>query len=150
MIVYLDSSVLLRVVLGEPHPLPIWPRITRALSSELIRVECLRTIDRARVRLGLDEPQVALRREGILEQLEGIDLMHVDSGVLERAADPFPTTLGTLDAIHLASALLARRQLADLVFATHDDELATAARSVGFEVHGAPGATRRRRTRRPT
>lgn len=150
MIVYLDSSILLRVVLGEPRPLPIWSRITRALSSELIRVECLRTIDRARVRLGLDEPQVAAQREGILEQLEGIDLMPMDSGVLDRAADPFPTSLGTLDAIHLASALLARRQLADLVFATHDDQLATAARSVGFRVHGVPARTARRRTRRPS
>jgi hypothetical protein len=53
--VYVDSSVLLRVVLGEPGRLRIWPRITTAVSSELIRLECLRTIDRARLRLGLDD-----------------------------------------------------------------------------------------------
>jgi hypothetical protein len=37
--VYLDSSVLLRVILGEPEPLASWPRIDVVVSSELIRVE---------------------------------------------------------------------------------------------------------------
>ena len=56
--------------------------------------------------------------------------------MLGRAADPFPTTLGSLDAIHLASALLVRDELEGLAFATHDDELGTAARATGFEVYG--------------
>ncbi len=55
---------------------------------------------------------------------------------LERAAEPFPTLLGSLDAIHLASALLARTLVDDLGFATHDEELATAARAMGFRVLG--------------
>jgi predicted nucleic acid-binding protein len=43
-----------------------------------------------------------------------------------------PTTLGTLDAIHLATALLEREQgHADLVMATHDQALATAAKASG-------------------
>ena len=46
MNVYVDSSVLLRIVLGERDRLRIWPTITNAVSSELIRLECLRTIDR--------------------------------------------------------------------------------------------------------
>ena len=58
----------------------------------------------------------------------------LDSKVLERAGDPFPTGLGTLDALHLASAMMARREIPDLRFATHDRELATAARATGFEV----------------
>jgi hypothetical protein len=57
--------------------------------------------------------------------------------VLDRAAEPFPTGLASLDAIHLSSALLAREQIEGLPLATHDHELATAARAVGFEVHGA-------------
>jgi len=57
--------------------------------------------------------------------------------VLERAAEPFPTTLGSLDAVHLASALLVRDDLEGLAFATHDDALGTAARATGFQVHGA-------------
>ena len=35
------------------------------------------------------------------------DLVRLDGVVLERAAEPFPTAVGTFDALHLASALLA-------------------------------------------
>jgi predicted nucleic acid-binding protein len=135
---YVDSSVLLRVVLGEPGTLREWSRITRALSSQLIRVECLRTIDRARIRHRLADSAVALHRAAVLEQLEGFEIVPVETSVLERAEEPFPTLLGSLDAIHLATALLTRTQLPDLRFATHDDELATAARAVGFSVLGSP------------
>jgi predicted nucleic acid-binding protein len=136
--VYVDSSVLLRVVLGEPHRLRAWSSITRALSSELLRIECLRTLDRARVRGGMTDSVVSERRAAILEQLGVFDLIRLEPRVLERAAESFPTSLGTLDAIHLASALLAKRDVPDLVLATHDAQLAMAARSVGFEVLGSP------------
>lgn len=136
MNVYVDSSVLLRVVLGEPGALPAWRRIRRAISSQLVRLECLRTIDRARIRLPLDDAEVAERRAAVLEVLEGFDIVPIDAAVLQRASDPFPTTLGSLDAIHLASALLARARIPDLRLATHDAELAIAARAVGFNVLG--------------
>lgn len=136
MNVYVDSSVLLRIVLGEPDRLRIWPTITNAVSSELIRLECLRTIDRARVRLGLEDARIAKYRADVLEAVDAFTLVALDSIVLERASEPFPTALGSLDAIHLASALLARDNLGDLAFATHDDELAMAALATGFQVHG--------------
>jgi hypothetical protein len=48
-----------------------------------------------------------------------------------------PTTVKTLDAIHLASAIVLRdRRGIDLIFATHDDQQATAARALGFAVVG--------------
>jgi predicted nucleic acid-binding protein len=136
--VYVDSSVLLRIVLGEPDRLEIWPAITNPVSSELIRLECLRTIDRARIRLGIDDRQIARYRADVLEAIDAFSLVALDSVVLERAAEPFPTALGSLDAIHLASALLVRDSLEALAFATHDDELGTAARATGFQVSGAP------------
>ena len=136
MNVYVDSSVLLRVVLREPGRLPIWSRITNAISSELIRLECLRTIDRARIRGGIEGPRIARHRAEVLEAVESFRLVALDSAVLLRASDPFPTLLGSLDAIHLTSALLLREEVGDLVFATHDEELGIAAHSVGFEVHG--------------
>ncbi len=139
MNVYVDASVLLRVVLGEPGRLRAWPRITEAVSSELIRLECLRTIDRARVRLGLRDEEVATRRAAVLDAIEAFNLVPVGRRVLERAEDPFPTSLGSLDAIHLASALLVRDRFPELSLATHDAELAVAARAVGFKVHGGPG-----------
>ncbi len=136
MNVYVDSSVLLRIVLREPDRLRIWPKVTNAVSSELIRLECLRTIDRARVRLRLADRRIAQYRADVLEAVEAFSLVALDSIVLERASEPFPTALSSLDAIHLASALLIRNDLDDLAFATHDDELGTAALASGLAVHG--------------
>ncbi len=134
--VYIDSSVLLRVVLGEPGRLRIWSKIDNPVSSELIHLECVRTIDRARIRLGLRDVDVSRYRAEVLETIEAFDLIELDPPVLERAAEPFPTMIGSLDAIHLASALLVKPEFDDLALATHDGELATAGRAVGFQVHG--------------
>jgi len=43
----------------------------------------------------------------------------------------------TLDAIHVASALLVRARFKAVRFATHDVDLATAARAEGLPVIGA-------------
>jgi len=107
------------------------------VASELITLECLRTIDRARIRLRLDDKDVSERRAAVLEAIEGFGLVPIGPQVLERAAEPFPTMLGSLDAIHLASALLVRDEFDDLSLATHDEELALAARAEGFRVHSS-------------
>ncbi len=133
---YVDSSVPLRIVLGEPEPLPSWGRIDEALSSELIRLECLWTIDRARVELRLGDDAVSRQRADVLEVIDGLSLIPLTRLVLERAAEPFPTLIGSLDAIHLASALLVREQGDEMLFATHDQQLAVAARAMGFAVDG--------------
>jgi uncharacterized protein len=133
---YVDSSVLLRVILGEPGRLASWSRIDLAMSSDLIRLECLRTIDRARIQLQLDDDAVSLQRAHVLEAIDSINLIPLTNIVLERAAEPFPTLLGSLDALHLASALLVRERYDGLLFATHDHALAAAARAVGFPVDG--------------
>jgi predicted nucleic acid-binding protein len=137
VIAYVDSSILLRFVLGERGRLKEWGAIRKLISSELIRVECLRTIDRARIRFGLPPEEVATRRADAQERLGAFDIVSIDGRVLERAAEPFPTLIRSLDAIHLASALMARRTHPALVFATHDDQLALCARSEGFRVVGS-------------
>jgi hypothetical protein len=50
MIAYVDSSVLLRVALGQSNALPNWRQIERGVSSALITTESLRTLDRVRLR----------------------------------------------------------------------------------------------------
>lgn len=130
--------MLLRVVTRAPGRLARWREITRPISSELIRLECYRTIDRARVRFGLQDAEVLDRRLAIKERLDAFEIVPLDASVLERASEPLPSAVGSLDAIHLASALLARRRHPDLVLATHDGELALAARTMGFLVLGAP------------
>jgi uncharacterized protein len=136
--VYLDTSVLLRVVMGEKDALRNWAAIDTPFASVLVRVEALRTIDRSRLRQSLRDDDVAERRADVFRVLSGCAVVPLDARILERSSEAFPTALGTLDAIHLATALLVRAEQPDLAFATHDRALATAARAVGFRVFGAP------------
>jgi uncharacterized protein len=138
MIAYVDSSVLLRVALGQSNALPEWRDIERGVSSALVTTESLRTLDRVRLRVNLSDIEVARRRATILALIDSFELVEIDSSVLDRAAQPMPTELGTLDAIHLASALLWRDAFgADLAMATHDKALGVAAQAHGFRVMGS-------------
>lgn len=137
MIAYLDSSVLLRIALDEPGRLAQWKTLDQGVASAVAEVECLRTLDRLRLRGALGDTELAARRRTVLHLLEAVELMQVAPQVLRRAADPFPTPLGTLDALHLATALAWReaRGVA-LVLATHDAELGLAAAACGLDVIG--------------
>jgi hypothetical protein len=106
----------------------------------LIRVECLRAIDRLRNRQLIDERAIGRQRAAMIETLDTIEMVPLDLPILGRASDPFPTSLGTLDALHLARALGIREQVASMVFATHDDELGLAASAMGFDVRGVKTA----------
>ena len=137
MTAYVDSSVVLRIVFGEPGRLEAFDRVEYGVASEVLKVECLRTIDRLRIRLPLDDAEVSRRSEAVFKVLDRMELVLLSAPILERSSQPFPTSLGTLDALHLASALLWRQgEGKDLVFLTHDHELGMAARSVGFQVLG--------------
>ena len=140
MIAYVDASVLLRVVLGEPGRLREWREVEPAVSSALAEVEVLRTLDRLRLRGGLTVEEAAERRGAAIRLMQAVNLADVSVLILRRAADPFPTPLGTLDAIHLATALAWREaQHSALVVATHDEQLGIAARACGFELLGTTG-----------
>lgn len=137
MIAYVDASVLLRVALGQPDALPEWRQIDDGVASALVTAECLRTLDRLRHRAKLSDAEVAVRRATILALIASLQLVDIDSTVLDRAAQPMPTELGTLDAIHLATAILFNDQSrAKLIMATHDGALALAAQAHGLQVIG--------------
>lgn len=137
MIAYVDSSVLLRKVLRQPRSLREWAAIRTGVASALAETECLRSLDRLRLRAGLSDQELARRREAVFRLLESLEVVEVTAPVLARAAQPLPTELGTLDAIHLATALLWREHRGgDIVMATHDAALGTAARACGLRVVG--------------
>ena len=136
MTVYLDTSVVLRVLFHEPNPVKIWGKWDKAYSSSLWRVEALRTVDRLRLSGDLSDKDVAdLAREIRLVQ-ETLWIYPLDDSVLQRASESFPTAMGTLDALHLSTALAIRGFDKLDLFLTHDSRLGTAARSVGFDVLG--------------
>jgi predicted nucleic acid-binding protein len=136
---YVDSSVVLRAVLGQRGALSGADEPGHSITSALTRVECLRTLDRLRLEEDLSDDETALRRGAVFRVLASLVLVDVTPPVLERAAQPLPTVLGTLDAIHLTTALLWQEVESEPVsFATHDLALARAARACGLAVIGAP------------
>jgi predicted nucleic acid-binding protein len=138
VIAYLDTSALLRLVLREPGALPEVRSSASLVSSELLAVESLRTIDRLRLQGVLSVEDAAYRRQTVTEWLEAVDLVLLQRVILARASEPLPTPLGTLDALHLATALVWQdRMHQSLTMATHDLDLALAARSFGIAVLGA-------------
>lgn len=137
MTAYIDTSALLRLVLREPGALEDLQSYDALVSSELIAIESARTIDRLRLQGALTVEEAATRRRAVTEWLEAIDLVLLRPPVLGRASEPLPTALGTLDAIHLATALIWRERMGtSLTMATHDGALALAARTFGFDVRG--------------
>ncbi len=125
------------MILGQRNALKEWPSIERGMASALVEVECLHTLDRVRLVEGFDDADVAARREAVYRLIEAMEIVELTGPVLPRASQPLPTALGTLDALHLATALLWREQTAaDLVMATHNEALATAAKASCLRVIG--------------
>ena len=137
MIAYIDTSALLRIVLREPGALDELRSCDALVSNELIAVESARTIDRLRLQGSLTAEEAAARLRTVNEWLEAIDLVLLRPPVLSRASEPMPMPLGTLDALHLATALIWRDRMGALpTLATHDTALGLAAQAFGFDVRG--------------
>jgi len=137
VIAYIDTSALLRIVLREPGALEELRSYEALVSSELIAVESARTIDRLRLQGLLTTEEAATRSRTVTEWLEAIDLVLLRPPVLSRASEPMPMPVGTLDAVHLATALIWRDRMGPLpTMATHDTALGLAARAFGFDVRG--------------
>lgn len=134
---YLDSSVLLRIVLKQNDPLKEWKQYENRIGSQLVEVECLRTLDRMRVTGEFPERDMLTYREDLFQILETMEMVQPTYPILRRASETFPMALGTLDAIHLATALAWSESLGTgLIFATHDQTLAKAAKAFGLKTVG--------------
>lgn len=134
---YVDTSALLRIVLREPGALDDLRLADGLVASELITVECARTIDRLRLQGTLSADEAVGRMRIVSQWLDAMDLVLLQPPVLNRASEPLPVPLGTLDAIHLATALTWRDRIGPLpTVATHDAALGAAARAFGFDVRG--------------
>ncbi|MHB1535809.1 MAG: type II toxin-antitoxin system VapC family toxin [Acidimicrobiales bacterium] len=125
--IYLDSSALMKLVRREDETdaLRHWLRERLddlAVTSELGRVEVLR----AARRLG---SQVIVEARAVVGDL---DLVPLDRAVQEVACELEGPLLRTLDALHLASALLLGAELT--AFVTYDHRLVAAAKAAGLRV----------------
>lgn len=137
MIAYVDSSVLLRFVLDQPDPLSELLRFDSRTTSHVAEVECLRGVESAWARGQLTADEAADRRRIVYAQLRRMRRLAVSLPVIRRAGEPYPLPVMSLDAIHLASALIVRdREAPDLVFATHDQQVGRLAAVMGLPVIG--------------
>ncbi len=138
MILYAESSAVLNWLFDQARAgeiVSLLEAADRVFASELTLVECERSIVRETHRnvvtkAAASELVRALRRSGELWSI-------VDLGreILDRARQPFPEEpLRTLDAIHLASALVCRRGLPEIGLLSLDQRVRRSATALGFEV----------------
>jgi predicted nucleic acid-binding protein len=133
MTVYLDSTLVIRQLVGTKSPWQGWGTWSAAYASALMRTECYRTANLLRLSGKLDDAQRARLGAWIERVCESVTIVPVTDGVLRRAADAFPTAVGTAQAIHLATLLeLQSAHGITCRMATADDELLRAAESMGF------------------
>lgn len=120
---YLDTSAYVKLPLAEPERDSLLPALEpyAAVSSRLLAVEAVRACRR------YGEPYADAARAG----LRAVTLSPLDERVLAAAQTLDPATMGTLDALHLATALSVERLAA---FMTYDDRRAEAARAAGLAV----------------
>ncbi len=124
--IYLDTSVVLAELFAEDRRprAELWKE--SLVASRLLEYEAWTRVNARRA--GSSHGEV------VREILGCISMVELSPAVLERALEPFPGPVRTLDAMHLATALfLAGRRLAVKV-ATYDERMARAAREVGLAV----------------
>lgn len=127
--IYLDTSAFFKLVKDDEPEGPalrayLRPAVSgrQLVSSTLLTVEARRGVLRTSPR---NLPRVDL----LLTDVVRIPMSDVVVEEASRLPDPF---LRSLDAIHLATALLIREDVDELL--TYDDRLATAARAHGMDV----------------
>jgi hypothetical protein len=138
--VYVDSSVLVRIVARQPRALTGLGALGQPVASTLIEVEVPRALELLRQSAKLTDTDAATAAADARAMLRRFALVELDAFVRLRAGGPLGAPLRSLDAIHLASALRWRDQHADeqLTFATHDERLARAAQANGLAIAGWP------------
>ena len=135
---YVDASAVLRILFSESGSKVPLAGNDRVVSSQLVEIETLRTVDRERLLGNLDDAETANKRKELADLLAMLDLAAIDAEVVDRAQSPFAVNVRALDAIHVATAeiLAAEAEGEPLEFWTHDDRQATAALSRGLTVRG--------------
>jgi predicted nucleic acid-binding protein len=135
---YAESSAVLAWLLGEPSGRDarrLLATARRVVTSDLTLVECERALIRAEV-LGEISPARHAELTGVLRAAAvHWDMLTLHEEVLARSRQPFPNEpIRTLDAIHLASALVARTATRSLSVLSLDDKIRKTAKSLGLPV----------------
>jgi uncharacterized protein len=124
MTVYCDTSAVLKLAVHEPESDALAAHLSSAIAG-VTSALCLADVTQALRR-------TALSRQDVEAALAGFHLLHVTNAILEQAGWMTGDRLGTLDAIHLASAM--SLGLPDLQFISYDEGVIAAARAARLRV----------------
>ena len=138
MNLYAESSGVLAWLLDEeaaPQVRQLLASANAVVASDLTLIECDRVILRAAALGELTEAEAADRRAYLSAAAAHWHILRIGSTVVERARQPFPgDPIRTLDAIHLASALVARSAVAGIELLSLDERVRRAAKGLGLRV----------------
>ena len=125
--IYLDTSVALAHLLAEDRSPSesIWGETL--VSSRLLEYEVWNRINARRLERSHGEAVRAL--------IGRVALIELAKTVLARALEPFPISLRTLDALHLASIEFLRTRGQTVALASFDERLLAAARALHVPVY---------------
>jgi predicted nucleic acid-binding protein len=105
----------------------------RVFTSDLTIIECDRTLIRVAASGRFAESEADRLRSALGAAIPHWSLMRVDAEIVARARRRFPVEpIRTLDAVHLASALLARSGVTALTLLALDRRLRDAGRALGL------------------
>ncbi len=122
--IYVDTSVALAHLFAEDRrpPASFWTETL--VSSRLLEYEIWTRLH-ARKATGS-------RAEAARDVIARISLLELAPSVLSRALEPFPVSVRTLDALHLASCRFLRSRGQRVELASYDRRMAKAARALGI------------------
>jgi predicted nucleic acid-binding protein len=131
--IYLDSSVLLRYLLSGDEAIRAIPKSDSVLSSELLEIECKRVMQRERLEGNMDDAHYAAVIGTLERVLDMMTIVALGPEIRRRAAESFPTVIGTLDALHLATARAYRERFPEpLAMLSYDKQLSLCASASGI------------------
>lgn len=138
MTLYAESSAVLAWLRDEQRGPTVRQALAgadRVITSDLTLIEC----DRALLRLAalgvMTGDELADRQSRLIAAARPWSMMSIAPPIVDRARRPFPDdAIRSLDAIHLASALVARAEIGDLALLTLDDRIRTAGQRLGFRI----------------
>ena len=138
---YYDSSFLLASLLDQPGRdklIPLWDDEPIRVSSILLEAECLTVLRRAAASqpAAAGEPFLALRMDFLEQYLAAVSLKNHDEEVNRCLRNEKQLGLcRTLDAIHLATAILFQEQFdSPLTICSLDKQMREVAATIGFTV----------------
>ncbi len=140
---YAESSAVLSLLLGEPGSDRVADALGQAgrvVVSELTLAETHRTLLRARAVGKLTDEELEQVRGDLERAGLGWSLQRLDAETYLRLRRPFPAEpVRTLDALHLAGALAARREVPEIRLLSLDVRIRDNARALGFDVEPEEG-----------